>query len=228
MTRTRRAALLLGLALLLGGLAASDVSRREAALAERLTPLVDVVVAQRDLDTRRGLRLGDLSVRRLPARYAPIGAATVPEELVGRRLAVPVPRGGPLGISQLSDPTAAAGAPVARGERAVEIVGSGSPQLIVPGARVDVLITRDADAATSAGTELALEDVEVLGSRLADEGGDATREGSPRVAATLRVSVREAVYLAAAQAFAREVRLLPRATGDRRRIGRMRVDDGLR
>ena len=228
MSRTRRAALLLGLALLLGGLAASDVSRREAALTERLAPLVDVVVAQRDLEPRRGLRLGDLAVRRLPARYAPVGAATVPEELVGRRLAVPVPRGGPVGISQLSDPALATGAPVARGERAAAVVGSGSPQLVVPGARVDVLITRDADATTSAGTELALEDVEVLAARLADGTAEAAAEGSPRVAATLRVSVREAVYLAAAQAFAREVRLLPRATGDRHRIGRVRVDDELR
>ena len=119
MSRTRRAALLLG------GLAASDVSRREAALADRLAPLVDVVVAQRDLDPRRALRLEDLAVRRVPARYAPIGAATVPAELVGRRLAVPVPRGGPLGISQLSDPATTAGAPVASGERTVEVGGSG-------------------------------------------------------------------------------------------------------
>ncbi len=38
----------------------------------------------------------------------------------------------------------------------------------------------------------------------------------PRVAASLRVTLRQAVYLAAAQAFARELRLLPRAAGDRR------------
>jgi pilus assembly protein CpaB len=36
------------------------------------------------------------------------------------------------------------------------------------------------------------------------------------VAATLRVTVRQAVYLAAAQAFAREIRLLARAPGDHR------------
>ncbi len=35
-----------------------------------------------------------------------------------------------------------------------------------------------------------------------------------RVLATLRVSVRQAVYLAAAQSFARELRLLVRAPGD--------------
>ena len=41
--------------------------------------------------------------------------------------------------------------------------------------------------------------------------------GIPRVRASLRVTVRQAVFLAAAQAFAREVRLLPRAPGDDRR-----------
>ena len=38
-----------------------------------------------------------------------------------------------------------------------------------------------------------------------------------RVAASLRVTLRQAVYLAAAQAFASELRLLPRAPGDDRR-----------
>jgi pilus assembly protein CpaB len=37
------------------------------------------------------------------------------------------------------------------------------------------------------------------------------------VRASLRVTVRQAVFLAAAQAFSREVRLLPRAPGDDRR-----------
>ena len=227
MTRGRRAGLLLGLALLLGALAASDVARREAALEASLAPLVDVVVADRELDPRRRLRMSDLAVRRLPARYAPVGAATVPEDLVGRRLAVRVPAGGALGIAQLQDPQATAGAPVAHGERAVEVVGLGSPQLVVAGARVDVLVTHDRDSGAAAGTELALEDVEVLGARPA-ERTPAGQDGSPRVAATLRVSVRQAVYLAAAEAFAREVRLLPRATGDQERLGRVAVSDSLR
>ena len=227
MSRARRAALLLGLALLLGGLAASDVARREAAVRASLAPLVDVVVADEDLAPRRRLRLDDLAVRRLPARYAPIGAATRPEEVVGRRLAVPVPSGGPLGIAQLQGPQAMAGAPVAHGQRAVEVVGLGSPQLVVAGARVDVLVTRDRDAGAQAGTELALEDVEVLGARPAGDAGGGG-EGSSRVAVTLRVGVRQAVYLAAAESFAREVRLLARATGDQEKLGRMVVSDSLR
>ena len=39
--------------------------------------------------------------------------------------------------------------------------------------------------------------------------------------ATLRVRLKQAVYLTAAQNFARETRLLPRAPGDRRRAGRL-------
>ena len=37
----------------------------------------------------------------------------------------------------------------------------------------------------------------------------------------------QAVYLAAAQSFARDVRLLVRAPGDRRKVGALIVDDGL-
>src|SRR5215207_7069194 len=69
MTRRRRGALLIGLALALGGLAASDVGRREAAVRAQLAPLVDVVVAGRDLAPRR---------RRLPPdpRSAPTRRGT--------------------------------------------------------------------------------------------------------------------------------------------------------
>jgi pilus assembly protein CpaB len=53
-----------------------------------------------------------------------------------------------------------------------------------------------------------------------DAGSAGDRAGPPgaaRVAASLRVTVRQAVFLAAAQSFAREVRLLPRAADDRER-----------
>jgi pilus assembly protein CpaB len=96
----------------------------------------------------------------------------------------------------------------------------------VPGARVDVLVTRGGEGGAAAGTELALEDVEVLAARVAPPAARA--EAGERVAATLRVSVRDAVFLAAAQAFARELRLLPRAAGDDERAGQIVVGEGLR
>jgi pilus assembly protein CpaB len=222
-SRRRRAALLLGLALVLGALAASDVARREAALREQVGPAVDVLVARRPLIAGRRLVAGDLALRHVPERFAPAGAQPIAELLVGRRLAVPVPAGGPVGEHLLAVDPAAAGPAVRRGERAVEVVATGSPQLVATGARVDVLVTRERGAGTAGATELALEDVEVLAAR----PGPARDGAGPQVAATLRVTVRQAVFLAAASAFAREIRLLPRAPGDHRLSGRETVDDRL-
>jgi pilus assembly protein CpaB len=216
MSRRRRAGLLLGLALVLGGLAASDVSRREAALRAQLAPLVDVVVARRELVAGERLRPGDLEIRRVPARFAPPGGPVVPEALVGERLAVPVPAGGDVSSLDLEQPEPAAGAPVRAGERAAEVVAVAAPGAVAPGVRVDVLVTRERGAGAGS-TTLALEDVEVLAARPV-RATSAARAG-PHVAATLRVTPRQAVYLAAAEAFAREVRLLARAPGDRRRTG---------
>jgi pilus assembly protein CpaB len=214
---------LLGLALVLGGLAASDVARRESAVRAQLGPAVDVVVARVDLAAGRPVAAGDLAVRRVPSRYAPAGAATVPETLIGQRLAASVPRGGYLGAGMIAAEPEVAGPPVRKGERALEVVALGSRALVVPGARVDVLVTREGAAA---GTELALQAVEVLAARAA--AAAARDDGGERVAATLRVSVRDAVYLAAAQTFARELRLLPRAAGDDQRAGPITVGQGLR
>jgi len=49
-----------------------------------------------------------------------------------------------------------------------------------------------------------------------ESAGSSSQSPGPRVAASLRVTLKQAVYLAAAQAFAREIRLLPRAAGDDR------------
>jgi pilus assembly protein CpaB len=223
-SRRRRAVALLGLALVLGGLAASDVARREAAVRAQLGPAVEVVVARADLAAGRAVGAGDLGLRRVPVRYAPVGAATMPETLIGQRLAAPVERGGYLGAAMVAREPDVAGPPVRRGERAVEVIALGARELVVAGARVDVLVTREDGSA--AGTELALEDVEVLAARAAPPG--ARDDGAERVAATLRVSVRDAVFLAAAQSFARELRLLPRAAGDDGRTGSIVVGQGLR
>jgi pilus assembly protein CpaB len=215
-SRRRRAALLLGLALLLGALAASDVARREAALRDQVGPAVDVLVARRALVPGRRLAAADLAVRRVPGRFAPAGSAPVPELLLGRRLAVGVPAGAPVG-EYLLGVAGRDGPAIGRGERAAEVIATGSPRLVTAGARVDVLVTREH------ATSLALEDVEVLAARAAG-----ARDGStPQVAATLRVTVEQAVYLAAAGAFAREIRLLPRAPGDHRLTGRAVVTDDL-
>jgi pilus assembly protein CpaB len=222
-TRRRRALLLLGLALALGGLAAMDVSRRERALRAQVGELTDVVVARKALAAGHVVRLEDLGVRRLPARYAPAGAQVFAGALAGRRLAVPVPAGGALTSELIERAPATPEASVERGERAIEILASGSQQAIVAGAHVDVVVTTDRRGGSAGTARLALEDVEVLAAHAAPDEDKAP----PRVAATLRVTAAQAVYLAAAGSFATDVRLLARAPGDRRRVGALSVDDGL-
>ena len=100
---------------------------------------------------------------------------------------------------------------------------AGAGDLAAPGEdAIRALVDREA-AVLDAGTraELALEDVEVLAARSARD------DAGPKIAATLRVTVKQAVYLAAAGSFAREIRLLPRAAGDHRLVGPQSVDDRL-
>jgi pilus assembly protein CpaB len=223
-TRRRRALLLLGLALALGGLAAADVSRRERALRAQLGPATEIVVARRALAAGHVVRLEDLGVRRLPSRYAPAGEPAFAGALAGERLAVPVPAGGAVTPELLARAPRTPEASVARGQRAIEVVATGAPQAVVAGTRVDVVVTSDRRGGAAGASRLALENVEVLAARAAAAADDTK---APRVTATLRVTPAQAVYLAAAQTFARDVRLLVRAPGDRRRVGAVTVGDGL-
>jgi pilus assembly protein CpaB len=112
-------------------------------------------------------------------------------------------------------------AALAPGERALDVTVSntGAAELGGAGARVDVLVTTGRDG-TKGRTSLALQDVELLGVRRA------VGQDSDKLVATLRVTVRQAVYLTAAQNFAQEVRLLPRPGGDRGGVGRLSVGGG--
>jgi pilus assembly protein CpaB len=218
-TRRRRALLLLGLALALGGLAATDVSRREHALEAQLGPLTDVVVARHQLAAGHAIGLEDLGLRKLPARYAPTGAPAFAGELAGHRLAVPVPAGGAVTPDLLAQAPSTPAQAIAKGQRALELLATGAAPA---GSRVDVVVTSDRRAGTAGTARLALENVEVLATHAAQ-----SHDGEPRIAATLRVTPAQAVYLTAAQSFASDVRLLVRAPGDRRRVGALAVDDGL-
>ena len=212
MTRRRRAAALLGLALLLGVLAASDVAGREAALRRQLGPPVPVVVVRTPLRAGERIARGALAVRQVPERYAPPGALRDPQAAVGQRAAVAIAERTDLDAALLAVPDAEPAGPVLRrGERALDLVAVGAPDAVVAGVRVDVLVTYDARAGAAGPTRVALADVEVLAARSppAADGPDAAG-GLPRLLVTLRVTVRQAVALTAAAAAARQVRLLPR------------------
>jgi pilus assembly protein CpaB len=224
-TRRRRAAVLLGLALVLGTLSATHMARRERALEAQLGPVVEVVVARRDLPAGRALELSDLGVRSLPARYAPPGAPAFAAALAGQELAVPVAAGGAVTEALLVRRPQTPESAIRRGQRAVDVLATGSPQAVTAGAHVDVLVTTERRDRVRGTTRIALENVEVLAARAG--AGDPEAKGAARVEATLRVTAAQAVYLAAAQSFARELRLLARSPGDRRAVGTLAVDDGL-
>ena len=226
LTRRRRALALTGLALLLGALAASDVAGRESRLRRGLGPTVPVLVARQDISAGDRLDPRRLAVRRAPARYAPADAFRSSHDVAGLRASVQIPEGADVSSAFVGDGAAAAGAPVRPGERIADVVATGSPDLVTPGSHVDVLVTREGADGAPGSTTLALEDVEVLSAAPATAAaGDS---GAGRVAVSLRVTLRQAVYLAAAQSFARELRVLPRATGDRRRGATgLRVSSGL-
>jgi pilus assembly protein CpaB len=238
--RRRRGVLLLSLALACGGLASSEVSSRTRAVEERVGPLVPVVAARAAIEPGTKLSPGLLTVVRVPARYAPPDALADPEQADGLRTGGALEAGSYLTASALAaGPEGGSAEPpgngLGRGERAIELRVAGAEalgDLAGPGARVDVLVTTESGE-RAGRTELALEDVELLALRGGEGGGSAEPPGSAAsgsassATATLRVTLKQAVYLTAAQNFAREVRVLPRAAGDRRRSGHLVAGAGL-
>ncbi|HEX8065769.1 MAG TPA: Flp pilus assembly protein CpaB [Thermoleophilaceae bacterium] len=241
--RRRRAAVMLALALASGGLAASRVERRTREVEARVGSLVPVVVARVDLRAGRRIRERDatsaLAVRSVPARFVPPDALSDPGQAVGGEVAAAVPAGGYVTAGTLAgarpDRPADQPSPPRRGERAIEIEVRGGEDVRAagPGARVDVLVTSE-PAEGRGRTYLALEDAEVLATRPADPEASAEGDGSgaapagagPATLATLRVTLRQAVFLAAAQSFARETRLLLRGGREPRRRTPLAVPAG--
>jgi pilus assembly protein CpaB len=215
----RRAAVLTGLSLLLGALAASDVARRQAAVERTLGPGVRLLVARSAVPAGAPLKLGSLARREVPARFAPPRAVSQPEQVAGLETRVRLPAGAFVTADLVRDPQERPTGGARPGERVAELVARGDPELIVPGSRVDVLVTRETGDGTAGRTRLALQDVEVLeaaAASAADGDGEETKGSQVRV--SLRVTLGQAVYLAKAESFAREVRLLARAPGDRGRV----------
>lgn len=215
--RRRRGILLLLVALLAGSMAASRVHREQRGIRAEVGPLVPVVVARQAVPARA--RFGPaqvarrLAVVRVPARFVPPGALHDPLRAVGATAAISLPRGSYVTAAALAPPNDSRLA-LRAGERAIDVEVSGGARLAASGgagARVDVVVTTEPRNGAPRAF-VAADDAELLALR-PGEGGHAV--------ATLRVSVKQAVFLTAATSFGRDVRLLVRSPGDRSPAGRI-------
>lgn len=221
-SRRRRGLLLLCLALASGGLAASQMRERERSVEARVGPLVPVLVASRDLAADSEISAGAVGLRRVPARFVPPDALGSETEVAGARTAVAVSAGSYLTAGHFRAAASAGpgGTPLARGERAVEVGVNGGEGLaeLSAGARVDVVVSTDSGAG-GGRTFVALAGAELLGlhsdAAAAGYASEDDADPGPGALAVLRVTLRQAVYLTAADNFGREIRLLARPAGDR-------------
>ena len=181
---------------------------------------MDVVVTREPIAAGAPIRRRALAIRRVPRRFAPGAGIASPGLLEGQKAAVDIGADTDLTAAMVGDGRRSpVGPSIGKGERVAQVVALGSPDLVTQGSHVDVLVTPEPRPTERGETVLALEDVEVLDAAAVPEQEVAGHDAVPgeRVAVSLLVTLRQAVYLAAAQDFARELRLLPRAVGDRTR-----------
>ena len=148
MDRSRRTALVVGIAVILAAVASLGMYRVVARMPARTTEVktVDVVVAQHPLTLGTRLTADHVKVVKWPADSPVAGTFTKVEEVVDRGLIAPVEPNEPLTQTKLAALEAGAGLPpsIPPGMRAVsvkvnEVVGVAG--FVVPGTRVDVMVT---------------------------------------------------------------------------------------
>ncbi len=224
MTRRRRGVLMLGLATVCAGLAASMVDRYADDVSAQVGPLQPVVVARRDVSrgtlVTPAVARAVLQQRRVPLRFAPPRSLRSTREALGYRTLATLAAGDYVGEAQLGTPRAVSRRSGRQSGRLVEVAVTGARTIasaLRPGALVDVLVTTDGGSGSgSPRTYLAVQRLELVDFR--DSPGAEARDGADATA-TVRSTLRQAATLIAAQNFAREVRVVPRPAGDVRRLG---------
>ncbi len=180
MNRTRL--LLIGvIALALGAFVSFAVYRNlKESNASDNRPGVDVVVAAHDLQVGAKIEDGDVKLVRFPTADLPPGALHLTRTAVGRGVVLPISQGEFVLLNKLAGENAGFGLPslIPPGMRAVsvrvnEIVSVAG--FVVPGTRVDVLLTGNPSGSSDQQTTTVLENVAVIatGQKLErNSGGD--------------------------------------------------------
>jgi pilus assembly protein CpaB len=164
-------------------------------------PTRPVVVAGTDLELGAELTSGDIRIIDWPANAVPKGAISDPKEVIGRGLVLPLIENEPILPMKLASREAGAGLPPAipPGLRAVsvrvnEVIGVAG--YVVPGTRVDVLVTvSPSQQSQDMTSKVILTDVQVLaaGTKI-DQNADKGKP-MPVTVVTLLVTPAEAERL---------------------------------
>lgn len=169
-----RVGLILVLALACGGLAAylafSYLGSPTAGTPSASNPqiqLVQVATAARDMPVGTVLQPEDVKMVDWPAGAVPAGYADSPDEVIGRGLIAGVKQHEPLLSSKLALKEAGGGLPIAipDGKRAMSIKVddvAGVAGFVLPGTRVDVIVTLTRGGKEGARSRIFLQDIQVL------------------------------------------------------------------
>jgi Flp pilus assembly protein CpaB len=225
MSRRARAIAFGCAALACAGLAASMAGGYRSDIQSEIGPLRSVVVATARIPARRTIPLKQvdelLETRRVPARFAPPGAVSAPEEVANRAPVAAIPAGSYVLASQLREPGARGRESdhrptIAPGRKPVEITVTGAEALAADGedpvgTRVDVVVTTEPGPGGGNGrTYVAAEDVRLLALSQAGDAGasDYAPSDGDQWTATLALTKAQALRLIQAENFARGVRLI--------------------
>jgi pilus assembly protein CpaB len=226
-SRRARAVAMLGLSLACAGFAASLVNGYAREVEAQVGALAPVVVAVERVPRGKlitpAMSATHLAIRRVPGSYVPPDAFRSTGDALGQRALTDIPAGSYVGSAQIEPagarrPGQATG--LEAGGRLIQVPVAGAAALgaaLRPGIRVDLLVTSERGPGPPR-TYLALQRIDLLDFR--PSSADASLgngEGrAPDGVATLRVTLRQAVLLTAAQNFARELRLVARRGNDER------------
>jgi len=171
----RNRLLLIGIAALaLGALASFFVYRNlQSKGGGKTVPGEDVVVAAEDLQVGAKIEERDLKLVHFPTADLPAGRFHLISKLIGRGVALPIAKGEFILTSKVGGENAGAGLPalIPPGMRAVSVRVNDTSSVagfVLPGTRVDVLLTGNPEGSNEQQTTTVLENVAVIanGSRL--------------------------------------------------------------
>ena len=191
MNRTRL--MILGLlALFLGAFASLTVyNTLKTRTSSKEEPGADVVIAASDIATGAKIEDKDVRVVKIPLTIVPPGSLSRKSQVLGRGVILPIARGEFVLPNKLAAENAGSGLPglIPPGMRAVsvrvnEVVAVAG--FVIPGTRVDVLLTGNPGGGSEQATTTVLENVAVLAAGQKLERNSA---GEPQTAAVITLLV---------------------------------------